>query len=264
MRLIVATLFFSVNGAFGQLPLVLPLNSLLGLADDVGKELPLEGLVYPKLTRENHRQLNDKVESLNLEIRKSPNNPELFVRRALVKREAGLFDAAMQDIEKAKELKTSNKEINFYRSQLWMQKGYRGYALSTIDKYIEQFPDSAKGYFQRGLVLTYNPATRFHDLKKRSADSILEYDKVLEKDSDHQLAHLFRGYAHQCVENYDLAIADYKSLTEHDETNAIAYFFLARVYELKKDRVNACENFKKAKDAGRDLPDRFIKRNCGE
>jgi tetratricopeptide (TPR) repeat protein len=237
---------------------------LIGIADAVikDKELPLYGIAFHPITKEEKKRMTKEAYALNYTIRDNPGRPELLVRRGVLKKQIGVTDGALEDFDKALKLKTTDTEVDFYRAEVWMWKGHRYNALFNIDRYIKKQPDSAKGYFQRGLIITYNPAMGSYSFKDRCNESILEYGKALAIDPNHRGCLILRGYSYQSTGQFDLAIVDYKKALEVYPNDPLVYFLLGVTYEKKKDLINACESFKLSRQYGKDIPDRFIRRNC--
>jgi tetratricopeptide (TPR) repeat protein len=263
-KLLIVVLLISGGGSAQGQGVIFDIFTIWFFSNVDKETLSLEGLVYPKRSREETKRLNQELTAVNIALRDNPNDAALYVKRALLKRQAHMTEAALKDLEKALELDPSKKQISLYRSQIMMERGSRFIALDDVDRYIAAFPDSANGYLQRGLILTYNPITKYHDIKVRSADSIIEYDRALALDPDLELALIFRGYAYQLKEDYVTSMRDYQKVLAINPKHPVANFLAGGIYERMAEKSKACACYRIAKESDKKFPDENIKRVCGK
>lgn len=117
-----------------------------------------------------HADLILQIEELTKSIDKDPNNVELYLRRAHLRREHLEYDLANSDIEKAYLLSTNLAQIDLMRGRLYLEWGWPLSAKACLDRFLEREPRSADALVLRARVLNQLNLQR---------SSIKDYDQAL-------------------------------------------------------------------------------------
>lgn len=127
-------------------------------------------LCFAPSRAEAHADLILQIEELTKSIDKDPNNVELYLRRAHLRREHLEYDLANTDIEKAYLLSTNLAQIDLMRGRLYLEWGWPLSAKACLDRYLEREPRSADALVLRARVLNQLNLQR---------SSIKDYDQAL-------------------------------------------------------------------------------------
>jgi tetratricopeptide (TPR) repeat protein len=225
------------------------------------RELSLE-LLATRISRENRVRMEKAMDDLSVSISHDRNNATLFLERGLLKKQLSMWLDATADIERAVRNDPKKYEAHFYLSELWMMQGSRYNALSEIEQYIKQCPDSAKAFYQKGLVMTFLSRSKVRNFKEQCQESIPEFEKAIVLNPNYREALLVRGYCSQFLSLFELALADYDKVLVAHPDDRLVYFLAGSLYDEQKDVANACTSYTKAKDLGAEVPDRILKRTC--
>ncbi|AYB32708.1 hypothetical protein D4L85_19945 [Chryseolinea soli] len=225
------------------------------------RELSLE-LLATKISKDDRVRMEKAIEDLNVSISRDRTNATLFLERGLLKKQLSMWLDATADVERALRNDPKKHEAHFYLSELWMMQGGRYNALTEIEQYIKQYPDSAKGFYQKGLVLTFLTRAKVRNFKDQCTESIPEFEKAIALNPNYREALLVRGYCSQFLALFELALADYDKVLASHPDDSLVYFLVGSFYDERKDVANACSSYTKARDLGAKVPDRILKRIC--
>ncbi len=125
------------------------------------------------------------------------------------------FDKAIQNYDKAIELKPDYADAYYNRGIAYVAKRDFDKAIQNYDKAIELKPDYAKAYNNRGVAYG----------KKRDFDKAIQnYDKAIELKPDYAKAYNNRGLAYGKKRDFDKAIQDFTTTIELKPDFAVAYY----------------------------------------
>ena len=112
---------------------------------------------------------------------------------------AGAYNRAIEDLNKAIDLKPKYVQAYFNRGSAYRGKGVYDRAIADYSKVIELNPDYALAYFNRGS------AYRDKGVYDRA---IADYSKAIELNPDYALAYFNRGLCGQILQNWRNARSD--------------------------------------------------------
>ncbi|GHU58495.1 hypothetical protein FACS1894133_3350 [Clostridia bacterium] len=135
--------------------------------------------------------------------------------------EKGDFDKAIEEYDKAIELKADYAEAYNGRGMSYDELGKYDKAIADYDKAIELDPDYSIAYNNRA-----NTYINLEKYDKAKADC----DKAIELKPDYAAAYCNRGIAYRKSGKYDKAIADYDKAIKLDPDYSIAYNNRANAY----------------------------------
>lgn len=148
-------------------------------------------------------------------------NDWAFARMSHCYEELGIFELALEQIELAIALDSTNCDYVAQKGDLLYDMGDVEAAIQTYGKYIEYNPESYGGYYRRGFM------------KDNSNDvdgAIEDYSTSIVLNPDFVYAYLGRGDKYLLKGNKALAIADYKKVvamdTVYSENNCAQYAYL--------------------------------------
>jgi len=265
MKKITLLLLFVIAGrAYSQQAFPpIDLNLIVSSVDAASgrRELSLE-LLATKIPGSDRVKMEKAIDDLKVPISRDRNNADLFIERGVLKKQLSMWLDATADIERALRNDAKKNEAHFYLSELWMMQGSRYNALSEIELYIKACPDSAKGFYQKGLILTFLTRAKVRNFKEQCQEAIPEFEKAIALKPNYREALLVRGYCSQFLSLFELALADYDKVLATHPDDSLVHFLAGSFYDEQKDVANACKSYTKAKDLGAKVPDRILKRTC--
>jgi len=145
----------------------------------------------------------------------------------------GDFDKAIQNYDKAIELKPDYAEAYNNRGVAYGEKDDFDKAIQNYDKAIELKPDYAKAYNNRGVAY----------VEKRDFDKAIQnYDKAIELKPDYAEAYYNRGNVYSRKDDFDKAIQNYDKAIELNPRLAEAYYSRGIAYVEKRDFDKAIQD----------------------
>lgn len=101
-----------------------------------------------------HAELILQIEMMNKEIEKSPNDPDLYLRRGQLRREHLEFDEAYADFERAVKLSPDLRVIDLYRGRLFLDSSWPLSARVVLDRFLARNPKHMDALVLRAKALT--------------------------------------------------------------------------------------------------------------
>jgi len=151
------------------------------------------------------------VDDFGAAISDQPNNPELYVMRAIWNRYAGRDNDARHDLEKVLALDGKFAPARYLRGRMELEKG----DAANLELATEDFSALAARHAKSPDVLLYRGMAESRQSEYDAA--IADFDTVLKRQPESAVAMNERGDAWRGLRNYDRALADY--------TQAIGFAF---------------------------------------
>lgn len=149
-------------------------------------------------------------------------NDVLYYRLANCYDELGDSDLALDAIDKAIEIDSTDVDYLISKSNILYDMGRTKEAIATCTSYIDKNPDYFGGYYRRGF---------FKDNTHDVDGAIEDYSTSIMLDSTFTYAYLGRGDMYELKGNKEAAMADYRKVVEQDtiygENNTAQYALLA-------------------------------------
>jgi len=94
--------------------------------------------------------LNEQIRALTAELERKPTNPELYLRRAEVRRQHGELDLALADIATARRLRPDWTKLSLARGLTLFDAGQIEGAQRVVEEFLKTEPDHAPALVLRG------------------------------------------------------------------------------------------------------------------
>jgi tetratricopeptide (TPR) repeat protein len=230
---------------------------------------------YMSSADENMKNYNfeEAIQLYNRAIREQSNLVEAYKGRALAKNQLGEYNEALDDIEKALNLKDDDPEIFIISGEIRTSKKDYGGALVNFNTALTMEPNSKQALAGKAMVLYFmeNKKEAMNIIEKgvfkfpneeiyhyhqgllfmfesKYKKALNAFDKVLRLNPSYRPfdVYLNRGIAnYQQLENEN-AIADLTKAIQLNEDNASAYHSRGRIYYEMEEYQEAIEDFKKS------------------
>ena len=181
--------------------------------------------------------LDKAIQNYDKAIELKPDFFGAYNSRGIAYRRKGDLDKAIQNYGKAIELKPDFTDAYYNRGIAYVEKGDFDKAIQDLTTAIEIKPDDAEAYNNRGVAYR-----RKGDLDK----AIQNYDKAIELKPDYAEAYNNRGNAYGGKRDFDTAIQNYDKAIEIKPDYADAYYNRGLAYSEKGDFDTAIQNYDKA------------------
>lgn len=188
------------------------------------------------MQKEKNKKLLIALENAAKKLKKSPNNIEIYIARALVYEKLEMYKEAFTDYETVINLDKNNRTAYFYRAHLYHEiKNYEA-ALGDYNVVILLNPD-LESYLERGVNYA---KLELYDL------AIKDFDSAIALDKKSSIAYYNRAVAKHSKNDNQSAEEDFKIAIRLNPKFPIAYANLAIVQFDNSDIDNAFKNINKA------------------
>ena len=179
--------------------------------------------------------------------------PNAYNSRGNLLMKENKFNEALNDFNKAIELKPDFSDAYYNRGILYGNEKKYNEALNDYNKSIELNP----GYFG-----AYNNRGNIFKEEKKYKEAFKDFSNAIELKPDFEKSYNNRGNVLMDEKKYDESIKDFDKAIELKPDYAIAYFnrAMAEYFSDKKDK--ACMDFQKSAGLGFQPASDFYNRNC--
>lgn len=172
--------------------------------------------------------LSPEIAKLNKEIAATPENAELYNKRAILLYKKEKLDEAFADIRTALNLDSTKAEYFLTLSDVYFAKGKVKNCKRSIEKAMELEPENADA------LLKYAELQLYFDEYK----STLEYiSKALEIDKLNAKAYFMRGMAYKLSGDTAKAVSNFQTTIDQDPEYYHAYIQLGLLYATKHSKL---------------------------
>ncbi len=182
------------------------------------------------------RRYVDAIEAYTQAARRNPNY-KIYHNRGYAKSRLGQHAAAIQDYNKAIQLKPNDSFIYSSRGDAKNNLGQYFNAIQDYDKAIQLDPNTAYTYVSRARV---------KEQLNQHAAAIQDYNKAIQLDPDNIFTYYSRGLARESLEQYFAAIQDYDKVIQLFPQGGWAYHRRGIVKTTLGQYAAAVQDYNKA------------------
>jgi protein O-mannosyl-transferase len=187
----------------------------------------------------------DSIDLWSYVIKKEPDRvPFAYINRGLAYGNKGLFQEAIEDLDKAVMLDPSYDLAYSYRGTVLGKMGLYAKAIEDFNKALVLEPDNYLVYNNLGIVYS---KTGLYD---KAAES---FNEALAIQPDDAEIYLNRGLVYSLKDQDDRALADYNKALELKHDFATAYRNRGNLYQKNGRKNLALADFQKACELGDDV-----------
>ncbi|NVO03233.1 MAG: tetratricopeptide repeat protein, partial [Bacteroidetes bacterium] len=177
-----------------------------------------------------------ELAKLNDEIEKSPNNADLYNKRANYYVSKKEFDLALADVRQAMNIDSSKATFFLTLSDIYFAQGKATACQGALEKSIKLDPEFVEGYMKLAELNLY---LKKYEKTYELLDKALEFDKLNAK------AYFMRGMAQKEQGDTGKAVASFKMTIDQDPEYYHAFIELGLLYSIKHNKI-ALEYFNSA------------------
>ena len=200
--------------------------------------------LYRGLSAEDKGELDKAIQNYDKAIELKPDFFIIYNNRGIAYSKKGDFDKAIQDFTTAIEIKPDYAEAYNNRGNAYVGKRDFDKAIQNYDKAIQNY-DKAVEIKPRLAEAYSNRGVAYHE-KHDSDKAIQDFTTAIEIKPDYAEAYNNRGFAYSEKRDFDKAIQNYGKAIEIKPDYAEAYNNRGIVYRRKGDFDKAIQNYDKA------------------
>ena len=165
---------------------------------------------------------------LNEAIRNNINKPELYVKRSKIYDSIGDSQSAVEDLDRAYRLDSTNINTLLAQSKFLANKGKVVISLNILEKAKQLYPEDARIYIQFSELYLMG---RNNERSLKNADLAIKYDKYNAE------AYYLKGYNFLELGDTTKAISSYRTAVEQNPEFLEAYLELGLIFSAKDDPI---------------------------
>ncbi len=167
------------------------------------------------------QKAENPITQINKAIKDSPNNSDLYFKRAQLFYESETYLDAIADLSKAVELDSNRFEYYHLLADVYLDS-YKSFdALRVMKSTVERFPDNTSSYLK---------LAEFQHILKKHRDVFETVDKVLKKDPQNAEAYFMMGLSLKEINETNRAINSFQSAVENNPQLIDAWIILGQMY----------------------------------
>ena len=164
------------------------------------------------------------IDKLSAQIAESPENPDLYARRAGLFYENEGFDEAIQDLQKAISLDSTNVIYRHELANIYMDYNNSRMSLRTMEEAVALFPER---------IPTLLKLSEFQLIFKKFQDALKTLETVRKLDPLNAEMFYMAGLVFQELDKQDEAISNFQSAVENDPDIIEAWINLGKLWSVK-------------------------------
>jgi len=232
-------------------------------------------LVLGVLTWRQTCNYSDVETIWNMTIARNPACLMAYNNRGVIYKDLGNYRQAIEDFNKAIEIKSDNAVAYYNRGNVYTDLGNYRQAIAELNRAIEINPGYAEAYSNRGnayksignyrqAIEDYNRAIEINPIQAEAyigrgvaykvlgnyRQAIAELNRAIEINPGYAEAYSNRGNAYGGLGNYKQAIEDYDRAIEIKPGYTDAYFNRGLGYLNQGDNISGCRDARKACELG--------------
>lgn len=168
----------------------------------------------------------DRYSAISNQIKKTPNNPELYYNRSKVLFDSLSLEDAMADVERALKLDTVNTDFLLHQSDIYYRMNKTGMSRDVLAKILELDKDH--------LVANLKLAEIYHIVG--NFEKSIEYvNEVLRIDVYNATAYYWKGLNYKLIGDTATAVSSFQTAREQDNDFYQAFIQLGLIYGAVHD-----------------------------
>ncbi len=177
-----------------------------------------------------------RAEELSDEILNDPNNPNLYIKRALEYKSKNLYDLAIRDVERALSIDPSVSYFHTVKGEIYFTKGDLKEARLSLEKAVAYDETNTEALLKLGEV---------NFLLRRYDDALIIINDALKVDDKLAQGYFIKGFIYKELGDTTLAVSSFQTATEVNPEHYEAYMELGNILAYKGDPL-ALEYFETA------------------
>jgi len=168
----------------------------------------------------------DRLEELSDEIIESPNNPNLYIKRALIYKKKNLLDLGLKDVDRAMSIDSTVSYFHSVKGDFYFTKGELRNARLAFENAIRFDNTNTDALVKLGEVNFY--LRRYEEALDHINNALRENDQLAQ-------AYFLKGYIFKELGDTVLAKSSFQTATEVNPNHFEAFMELGSLYSYEND-----------------------------
>jgi len=190
----------------------------------------------PAVAKEVESAPQDYIENLSDEIIESPNNANLYIKRALAYKDRKLMELATKDVQRAISIDSTASYFHQVLGELEFLQGELRNARLSLERATELDESNTDAFLKLAEV---------YFLQRRYEQAIAAVNKALQVDDKLEQGYFIKGYVYKETGDTSLAKSSFQTAIEVNPDHYEAYMELGSLYGHEGDPL-ALEYFNSA------------------
>jgi tetratricopeptide (TPR) repeat protein len=174
----------------------------------------------------NKEVKTDQLEELSDEIVESPNDPNLYIKRALIYRKRNLLDLGLKDVDRALSIDSTVSYFHSVKGDFFFAKGELRNARLSFENAIRFDDTNTEALVKLGEVNFY---------LRRYEEALDHINNALREDDQLAQAYFLKGYIFKELGDTVLAKSSFQTATEVNPSHFEAFMELGSLYSYEND-----------------------------
>ena len=173
-------------------------------------------------------------------LEKDSLNPNLYYQRSLLQYNGGNFEGALQDLERAMRIDSTNPEYFYLLADVFLETGNLSKARLATDAAMIKFPNEPQFPLK---------AAQLEIFRREYTEAIKLLDEVLKKDISNPEAYFWKGILFKEIGDTNKSISNFQTCVEQDPNYYEAYMQLGVLHSARNDNfaISYFDNARKVK-----------------
>ena len=168
------------------------------------------------------------LDEINDAIKASPNNPDLYIKKAEFFRKRGDVESALKEIDRAIVIDSLKPEFYLIKSDIFFNTKQMGLSMEFAEKALEKESGNVAANLRKAWI--------YHILNK-SDECFTTIKEVLGKDLHNAEAYFLKGLMYKKEGNYKLAVSSFHTATEQDNDYYEAWVQLGLMFAMADNEL---------------------------
>ena len=173
-------------------------------------------------------QTKDKLEELSDEIVDSPNDPNLYIKRALIYKKRNLLDLGLKDVDRAMSIDSTVSYFHTVKGDFFFSKGELRNARLAFENAIRFDETNTDALVKLGEVNFY---------LRRYEEALTHINDALREDDQLAQAYFLKGYIFKELGDTTLAKSSFQTATEVNPNHFEAFMELGSLYSYDNNPI---------------------------
>lgn len=179
-----------------------------------------------EVAKEGGSEPGDRIADLTDDILDKPNNPNLYIRRALAYTESNNFNLALKDVDRALTIDSTVSFFHATRGEIMFKAGDLRNARLSLERAVAYDPENTEALLKLGEI---------YFLLRRYEESVDAIDAALMLNERLPQGYFLKGFLFKEIGDTTKAISSFQTATELNPDFYDAYMELANLYSWQGD-----------------------------
>ncbi len=178
--------------------------------------------------RNESAEVSDKISSLSDKILDKPNNPNLYISRALAYVDQGMYNLALKDVDRAMVIDSTVSFFHAVRGEILFTSGELRGARLSLEKAVEYDEENTEALLKLGEV---NFLLRRYPEAVRAIDAALQVNERLAK------GYFLKGYIFKEIGDTAKSVSSFRTAAEVNPEYFEAFMELGHIFAFRGDSM---------------------------